>query len=131
MTAATRRWIWRTENDNPAIREALLRAEAGQTERQRTAARGEDNSGPGFFDFAVAAIGGTAIAAAGGGTDEAVAAGGVFAGGVLSGNPPAGNARGGLDPGVSSPAGNTGITAGAGHRARFQTIRARPVVWRT
>ena len=104
------------ENDNPAVREVLLAAGAGQTERQRAAARArrEDNSGPGFFDFAVAAIGGTAIAAAGGGTDEAVAAGGVFAEGVLSGNPPAGNSGGGLDPGVSSPAGNTGITAGGG-----------------
>ena len=104
------------ENDNPAVREVLLAAGAGQTERQRAAARArrEDNSGPGFFDFAVAAIGGTAIAAAGGGTDEAVAAGGVFAEGVLSGNPPARSSGGGLDPGVSAPAGNTGITAGEG-----------------
>ena len=84
---------WAGKNDNPAVREALLRAGAGQTERQRAAerARRKANSGPGLFDFAVAAIGGTAIAAAGGGTDEAVAAGGVFAEGVLSGNPSAGN----------------------------------------
>ena len=103
------------DNENPAVRAVLLAAGAGQTESQRAAAaRRESDSGPGFFDFAVAAIGGTAIAAAGGGTDEAVAAGGVFAKGVLSENPPARSSGGGLDPGVSAPAGNPAITAGAG-----------------
>ena len=95
------------ENNNPAVREALLAAGAGQTERQRAAeqARRDAEAGPGLFDFAVAAIGGTAIAAAGGGTEEAVAAGGVFAEGVITGQP-VGNSRGGFDPGVSAAADN-------------------------
>ena len=49
------------------------------------------NSGPGALGAAIGIIGGTAIAAAGGGSEEAVAAGTVFAEGVISGQSPAGS----------------------------------------
>ena len=51
--------------------------------------RKEAGSGPSFLDVAVGVAGGAAIAAAGGGTEEAVEAGTVFAEGVISGQSPA------------------------------------------
>ena len=80
-------------NGNPAVRKILLAAGAGQIERQRAAAqaRRKAQSGPGLFDVAVGVLGGTAIAAAGGGTEEAMEAGAVFAEGVIGGQQPVGN----------------------------------------
>ena len=104
------------ENDNAAVREVLLAAGAGQIERQRAAerARREAESGPSFLDFAVGAIGATAITVAGGGTEEAVEAGTVFAESVMTGQQPVGNSGGSGSPDVIGSAGNTGVTAGGG-----------------
>ena len=103
-------------NDNPAVAHVLLAAGAGQVERQVAAAqaRRKAKSGPGFLEAAIGIAGGTAIAAAGGGTDEAVKAGTVFAESVLAGQQPVANAGGGAAAGGSAPAGNTGRTAGGG-----------------
>ncbi len=76
-------------NDNPAVKQVLLAAGAGQVERQLAAAKArrkaQSRSGPGFLDAAIGIIGGTAIATAGGGSDEALEAGAVFAEGVIGG----------------------------------------------
>ena len=102
------------DNGNPAVREVLLAAGAGQTASERARREREAQSGPGLFGLAVGIIGGAAIAVAGDGSDEAIAAGGDFAEGVLSGQQPAGNSGGGGSPALSVPAGNTGITSGGG-----------------
>ena len=96
------------ENENPAVREVLLRAGAGQTED-----RLEADSGPGLFGAAIGILGGTAIATAGGGTDEAIEAGVDFAESVITGQP-VGNSGGGGSPDVFGSAGNAGGTAGVG-----------------
>ena len=98
---------------NPAVRQALLTAGAGQIENQLAAAhaRRKSESGPSFLEAAIGIVGGTAIAAAGGGTEEAVAAGTIFAEGVIGGQQPVGNSGGA--PG-GGPAGNTGGAAGGG-----------------
>ena len=57
----------------------------------RAQARRKAQSGPGLFDVAVGVLGGTAIAAAGGGTEEAMEAGAVFAESVIGGQQPVGN----------------------------------------
>ena len=100
-------------NENPAVRQALLAAGAGQIERQRAAARArrKAQSGPGFLDAAIGIIGGTAIAAAGGGSEEALAAGTAFAEGVISGRSPAGSSAGARDV---APTGNAGAGASGG-----------------
>ena len=88
--------------------------------RMREADSGSADSGPGFLGFAIGAIGGTAIAVAGGGSDEALEAGAVFAEGVMSGQPPVGSSGGGFEPGgpapggFSSTSGNPGTTASGG-----------------
>ena len=94
-------------NENPAVRQALLTAGAGQIENQLAAARArrKSESGPSFLEAAIGIVGGTAIAAAGGGTEEAVAAGTIFAEGVIGGQQPVGNSGGA--PGVA-PTGNVG-----------------------
>lgn len=74
-------------------------------------ARRKAQSGPGVLGAAIGIIGGTAIAAAGGGSEEALAAGTVFAEGVISGQTPAGSTT--SVPG-GSPTGNTGASAGSG-----------------
>ena len=101
------------ENDNAAVREALLRAGAGQTERQRAAAqaRREANSGPGLLGAAIGIVGGTAIAAAGGGTEESLAAGADFAEMVIGGQTPAGSPA--SAPGVAAT-GTPGFPARGG-----------------
>ena len=65
-------------------------AQQAQARRQKT------NSGPSFLDVAVGVAGGAAIATAGGGSDEAVEAGTVFAEGVISGQQPVGSSGGGV-----------------------------------
>ena len=65
------------------------------------------NSGPGALGAAIGIIGGTAIAAAGGGSEEALAAGAVFAEGAISGRSPAGSA-------TSAPGNVPPVSVGAG-----------------
>ena len=101
-------------NKNSAVRETLLAAGAGKTEKQRAATRArrrETQSGPGLFDVAVGVLGGAAIASAGGGTEEALEAGAVFAGGVIGGTSPRGSAAG--VPAATST-GNVGTGTGGG-----------------
>ena len=102
-------------NNNPAVRQVLLAAGAGQVERQLTAAKprrkAKSRSGPGFLDAAIGIIGGTAIAAAGGGTEEALEAGAVFAGGVIGAASPRGSAAG--VPAAAST-GNVDVRTGDG-----------------
>ena len=103
-------------NENPAVREILLAAGAGQIERQIAAAeaRRDAQAGPGLFDVAVGVLGGTAIAAAGGGTEEAVEAGTVFAESVIRGGSPGGSA-------ASVPvAASTGNVAGGEDASRCE-----------
>ena len=75
----------------PAVRQVLLAAGAGQIQRRLEAARArrKAKSGPGFLESAIGIVGGTAIAAAGGGSEEALATGTVFAEGVIRGQSPA------------------------------------------
>ena len=100
-------------NDNPAVAHVLLAAGAGQVERQVAAAqaRRKAKSGPGFLEAVIGIAGGTAIAAAGGGTEEALEAGAVFAGGVIGGTSPQGSAAG--VPAATST-GNVGTGTGGG-----------------
>ena len=65
-------------------------------------------SGPSFLDFAIGTAGGVAIAAAGGGNEEAVDAGTVFAEGVISGQQPVGSSGGGIS---STPTGGDGSSS--------------------
>ena len=103
-------------NDNPAVRRILLSAGAGQVEKQLAAAearrRAQSRSGPGLLDAVIGIAGGTAIATAGGGSDEAVAAGTVFAEGVMRGEDPA-LVQGRLEA-ASSPAGSSTVSPAAG-----------------
>ena len=99
------------ENDeNPAVEQVLLAAGAGRVERQLAAerARRKAQSGPGFLEAAIGIAGGTAIAAAGGGSDEALASGAVFAEGVMRGENPAV-----LEQRVEAAAASAGSTAGS------------------
>ena len=100
-------------NDNPTVRDVLLAAGAGQVERQLAAerARREAQSGPGFLEAAIGIAGGTAIAAAGGGTDEALEAGALFAEGVIGGTSPQGSTVG---VPVTASTGNVGSGPGGG-----------------
>ena len=100
-------------NDNPTVRDVLLAAGAGQVERQLAAerARREAQSGPGFLEAAIGIAGGTAIAAAGGGTDEALEAGALFAEGVIGGTSPRGSTAG---VPVTASTGNVGSGTGGG-----------------
>ena len=74
----------------------VLRQPTADRERQLAAAqaRRKAKSGPGFLEAVIGIAGGTAIAAAGGGTEEALEAGAVFAGGVIGGTSPRGSAAG-------------------------------------
>ena len=74
----------------------VLRQPTADRERQVAAAqaRRKAKSGPGFLEAVIGIAGGTAIAAAGGGTEEALEAGAVFAGGVIGGTSPRGSAAG-------------------------------------
>ena len=109
-------------NGNPAIREVLLAAEAEQAAAARLRREREANSGPGLFDAAIGILGGTAIAAAGGGTDEAMEAGVDFAESVLAGQQPVGNAGGAATSSGQSSVGtadsglvgNPGVTVAGG-----------------
>ena len=74
-------------------------------------ARRKAQSGSGVLGAAIGIIGGTAIAAAGGGSEEALAAGTVFAEGVISGQTPAGSPT--SVSGVG-PTGNVGASTGSG-----------------
>ena len=90
----------------------ILRHPTAVRGRQIAAARArrKANSGPGFLAAAIGIVGGTAIAAAGGGSEEAVAAGTIFAEGVVSGQSPAGSTS--SAPGVA-PTGSVGAGAGS------------------
>ena len=75
-------------------RKILRNAWASLSDRQKAThqarvRRKKATAGPSFLDVAVGVAGGAAIAAAGGGTEEAVEAGTVFAEGVISGQSPA------------------------------------------
>ena len=120
---------WAAMNENPAAVEALLAGGADPNARDKwkntpldiakmynslaaieilrhptavARARRKAKSGPGWLEAAIGIAGGTAIAAGGGGSEEARAAGTVFAEGVISGRPSAGGTSG--TSGV--PAGN-------------------------
>lgn len=100
-------------NENPAVRQVFLVAGAGSFESQRPAAEARriGKSGPGFLEAAIGIAGGTAIAAVGGGTEEALAAGTVFAESVLSGQ-----SSGGSTTSAAGDAGNgnEGTSTGSG-----------------
>ena len=98
---------------HPTVREVLRAAWTRQPESQKMAeqARRKANSGPGFLESAIGIAGGTAIAAAGGGTEEAMAAGTIFAEGVISGQSPAGSTA--RAPAVA-PTGSVGSRVGSG-----------------
>ena len=91
-------------NDNSAVAQALTNAGSART-RQKA------KSGSGWLEAAIGIAGGTAIAAAGGGSEEALAAGTVFAEGVISGQTPSGSTT--SVPGVG-PTGNAGAGTGSG-----------------
>ena len=101
-------------NKNPAVRQALLAVGAGQIERQLAVdrARRKTKTGGGWLGAAIGIAGGTAIAAAGGGSEESLAAGTVFAEGVIRGQSPARITAG--SSGVGSAAGNVGAGASSG-----------------
>ena len=91
------------ESKNMAAVEILRHPTAVRKEQLAAGrSRQQSKSGPGWLGAAIGIVGGTAIAAAGGGSEEAVAAGTVFAEGVISGRPSAGGTSG--TSGV--PAGN-------------------------
>ena len=96
-----------------AVIQVLLAAGAGQVERQLAAerARRKAQSGPGFLEAAIGIAGGTAIAAAGGGSEEALEAGAVFAGGVIGAASPRGSTAG---VPVAASSGNVGAGASGG-----------------
>ena len=98
------------QNKNPAVSKVLLAAGAGRVEKQMADARKRQkaNSGPSFLDFAIGTAAGVAIAAAGGGTEEAVEAGTVFAEGVISGQSPVGSPGGGVSSASANPGGSSG-----------------------
>ena len=100
-------------NENPDVRQVLLAAGAGRVERQVAAAqaRRKAEAGPGFLEAAIGIAGGTAIAAAGGGTDEALEAGALFAEGVIGGTSPRGSTVG---VPVTASTGNVGSGTGGG-----------------
>ena len=94
-------------------RKVLRNAWANLDERQKAthqarARRKKATAGPSFLDFAVGTAGGVAIAAAGGGTEESVAAGTVFAEGVISGQSPVGSPGGGVSAASANPGGSSG-----------------------
>ena len=103
--------IAKRNNDLAAIR--ILSHPTAVRGRQLAAARAQRkaDSGPGLLGAAIGIIGGTAIAAAGGGSEEALAAGTVFAEGVISGQPPAGSPTSVPDV---APIGNVGASAVGG-----------------
>ena len=94
-------------------RKVLRNAWADLDERQKAthqarARRKKATAGPSFLDFAIGTAGGVAIAAAGGGTEESVAAGTVFAEGVISGQSPVGSPGGGVSTASANPGGSSG-----------------------
>ena len=88
-------------------RQEALRAAARPARQDRR----EANSGPGFLGAAVGILGGTAIAAAGGGTEESLAAGADFAEMVIGGETPAGSTASAPAP---ASTGNPGVTGAGG-----------------
>ena len=99
-------------NDNPAVVQMLRNATA-MRQRQLAAAprQAKSGSGPGFLEAVIGIAGGTAIAAAGGGTEEALEAGADFAGSVIGGTSPRGSAA--SVPAATST-GNVGTGTGGG-----------------
>ena len=91
-------------NDNSDVAQLLTRAGSTRT-------RQESTSGPGWLGAAIGIAGGTAIAAAGGGSEEALAAGTVFAEGVISGQSPGGSTT---NQTAGVPPGNVGAGTGSG-----------------
>ena len=91
--------------ENIAAIEILRHPTAVQESRRAADARRKPKSGPGWLEAAIGIAGGTAIAAAGGGSEEAVAAGTVFAEGVIGGQSPVGSSGGGYP---STPTGLDG-----------------------
>ena len=81
----------------------------------RTAAKARrkahSRSGPGFLDAAIGIIGGTAVAIAGGGSDEAVETGAVFVEGVIGGEALAVSTA---STPAATPSGNVGAGASGG-----------------
>ena len=91
------------------LRDAWARlSERQKAARQARVRRKKATSGPSLLDVAVGVAGGAAIAAAGGGTEEAVEAGTVFAESVISGTQPATSSGGGSVPST----GNSGTAEG-------------------
>ena len=91
----------------------VLRHPTAAQGRQIAAAREhrKAQSGPGVLGAAIGIVGGTAIAAAGGGSEEALAAGTVFAKGVISGQSPVGSTT---NQTAGAPPGNLGAGTGSG-----------------
>ena len=80
----------------PGVVKALTSAESARLRRK-------GHSAPGLLEAAIGIAGGTAIAAAGGGTEEALAAGTVFAESVIGGQQTVGNTGGGISSVSSNP----------------------------
>ena len=85
------------------------RADSFSRQKQAIAARRREKqaSGPSFLDFAIGTAGGVAIAAAGGGTEEAVEAGTVFAERVISDQSPVGSPGRGVSSASANPGGSS------------------------
>ncbi len=96
-----------------AVIQVLLAVGAGQVEGQLAAerARRKAQSGSGLLEAAIGIAGGTAIATAGGGSEEALEAGAVFAGGVIGAASPRGSTIG---VPVAASTGNVGAGASGG-----------------
>ena len=106
------------ENGNPAVREALLAAGAGKTERSRASASARQQSrqggGRGLGALIAGMTAATVGAASGLDTAEALEVGTEAAEAVLTGQPPAERPSGGLDPNVFAPARTSGGTSHSG-----------------
>ena len=104
---------WSQRKNKKILRNTMARLPEGQKAAyQARVRRKKASAGPSFLDVAVGLAGGTAIAAAGGGTEKAVEAGTVFAEGVISGQQPVGSSAGGYPP---TP------TGGGGSSSEFDT----------
>ena len=119
LAAGADQAAWNEKGKTPLQRarkpnkKVLRQAWANLSDSQKAAHRDrvrrkKASDGPSFLDVAVGVAGGAAIAAAGGGTEEAVEAGTVFAEGVISGQKPVGISADGYPP---TPTGGEGSSS--------------------
>ena len=113
IDAGAKQMAWNKKGKTPLQvarrrhRKVLRNAWANLSDRQKSAhqarvRRKKASAGPSLLDVAVGVAGGTAIATTGGGTEEAVEAGTVFAESVISGTQPATSSGGGSVPSTGS-----------------------------